>query len=98
MNRESLLLTDRYRLTMLQGDFDREMNETAVLEFLVRARPAGSTLLIDTYDTEEAARRLVSILPNPALQGASAGSEAIAAIRANAAFKRRLPASLSGRH
>ena len=37
MNSESsLLLTDLYQLTMLQGYFERGMNETAAFEFFVR--------------------------------------------------------------
>jgi nicotinate phosphoribosyltransferase len=33
---ESVLLTDLYQLTMLQGYFDQRMNETATFEFFVR--------------------------------------------------------------
>lgn len=36
----SLLLTDLYQLTMLQGYFDQKMEEEAVFEFLVRKLPA----------------------------------------------------------
>ena len=36
---ESLLLTDLYQLTMLQGYFDHDMDETAVFEFFVRKLP-----------------------------------------------------------
>ena len=36
---ESLLLTDLYQLTMLQGYVDRNMDETAVFEFFVRDMP-----------------------------------------------------------
>lgn len=35
----SALLTDLYQLTMLQGYFDREMEETAVFEFFIRKLP-----------------------------------------------------------
>ena len=35
----SLLLTDLYQLTMLQGYFEQGMNETAVFEFFVRDLP-----------------------------------------------------------
>lgn len=46
MNGESLLLTDLYQLTMLQGYFDRGMNGTAVFEFFVRQLPPGRNVLI----------------------------------------------------
>ncbi|WP_288129847.1 hypothetical protein, partial [Accumulibacter sp.] len=36
MNRESVLLTDLYQLTMLQAYYERGMNEVAVFEFFVR--------------------------------------------------------------
>ncbi len=47
MNSEtSLLLTDLYQLTMLQGYFERGMNETAAFEFFVRKlRPARGFLM-----------------------------------------------------
>ncbi|TAK06887.1 MAG: nicotinate phosphoribosyltransferase [Candidatus Manganitrophaceae bacterium] len=35
----SVLLTDLYQLTMLQGYFDEGMEETAVFEFFIRKRP-----------------------------------------------------------
>ena len=34
-----------------------------------RARPQGLTLLIDTYDTENAARKVVALAPRLAAQG-----------------------------
>lgn len=46
MNRTSLLLTDLYQLTMLQGYFEQGMNETAVFEFFVRKMPAQRNFLI----------------------------------------------------
>lgn len=47
MNGEtSLLLTDLYQLTMLQGYFERGMNETAVFEFFVRRLPHGRNFLL----------------------------------------------------
>ena len=46
MNRESLLLTDLYQLTMLQSYFEEGMNETAVFEFFVRKMPAQRNFLV----------------------------------------------------
>ncbi len=42
----SVLLTDLYQLTMLQGYFDRGMEETAVFEFFVRKLPPQRNFLI----------------------------------------------------
>jgi len=42
----SVLLTDLYQLTMLQGYFDQGMEETAVFEFFVRKLPPGRGFLI----------------------------------------------------
>lgn len=42
----SVLLTDLYQLTMLQGYFDQEMQETAVFEFFVRKLPEKRNFLI----------------------------------------------------
>lgn len=42
----SALLTDLYELTMLQGYFLNEMEETAVFEFFVRELPANRNFLI----------------------------------------------------
>lgn len=38
-------------------------DETAAFEAFARARPGGVTFLIDTYDTEEAARKIVGFAP-----------------------------------
>lgn len=47
MNSEnSLLLTDLYQVTMLQGYFERGMNETAVFEFFVRKLRPGRGFLM----------------------------------------------------
>ena len=47
MNSEtSLLLTDLYQLTMLQGYFERGMNETAAFEFFVRKLRPGRGFLV----------------------------------------------------
>ena len=37
----SILLTDLYQLTMLQGYFDQKMEATAVFEFFVNCRQAA---------------------------------------------------------
>jgi nicotinate phosphoribosyltransferase len=42
----SALLTDFYQLTMLQGYFDRGMNDTATFEFFVRRLPAQRNFLM----------------------------------------------------
>ena len=42
----SILLTDLYQLTMLQGYFDQGMEETAVFEFFVRKLPPRRNFLI----------------------------------------------------
>jgi nicotinate phosphoribosyltransferase len=42
----SVLLTDLYQLTMLQGYFDHGMEETAVFEFFVRKLPAHRNFLL----------------------------------------------------
>lgn len=60
--------------TMAHSYIEAHARESDAFENFARAHPAGSTLLIDTYDTEEAARRLVSILPKLARQGISVGS------------------------
>ncbi len=46
MNRESILLTDLYQLTMLQAYHEQGMNETAVFEFFIRKLPEGRKFLI----------------------------------------------------
>jgi nicotinate phosphoribosyltransferase len=43
---DSVLLTDLYQLTMLQGYFDQQMQETAVFEFFVRKLPAQRNFLL----------------------------------------------------
>ncbi len=45
-NENSLLLTDLYQLTMLQGYFEHGMNETAAFEFFVRKLRPGRGFLI----------------------------------------------------
>ncbi|HEY5994594.1 MAG TPA: nicotinate phosphoribosyltransferase [Gallionellaceae bacterium] len=47
MNSEtSLLLTDLYQLTMLQGYFERGMTQTAAFEFFARKLPRGRNFLV----------------------------------------------------
>ena len=43
---DSVLLTDLYQLTMLQGYFDRRMEKTAVFEFFVRKLPPKRNFFI----------------------------------------------------
>jgi nicotinate phosphoribosyltransferase len=43
---QSVLLSDLYQLTMLQGYFDRGMEETAVFEFFVRKLPPQRNFLV----------------------------------------------------
>ena len=42
----SVLLTDFYQLTMLQGYFEQQMFDTAVFEFFVRKLPRERNFLI----------------------------------------------------
>ena len=42
----SVLLTDLYQLTMLQGYFDQGMEDTAVFEFFVRKLPPQRNFLV----------------------------------------------------
>jgi len=42
----SVLLTDFYQLTMLQGYFDQGMEDTAVFEFFVRKLPVHRNFLL----------------------------------------------------
>ena len=46
-----VLLTDFYQLTMLQGYFDRGMEETAVFEFFVRKLPPRRGFLMAAWVT-----------------------------------------------
>jgi len=43
---DSILLTDLYQLTMMQGYFDQDMSEVAVFEFFVRKLPAERGFLV----------------------------------------------------
>lgn len=44
-------------------------DETAAFEAFARSRPENLTLLIDTYDTEEAARKIVALAPRLRAEG-----------------------------
>jgi nicotinate phosphoribosyltransferase len=44
-------------------------DETVAFEHFARSRPQGLVLLIDTYDTERAARRVVALAPRLAARG-----------------------------
>lgn len=60
--------------TMAHSYIEAHERESDAFESFIDAHPAGSTLLIDTYDTEEAARRLVSMLPQLAAKRLNVGS------------------------
>jgi nicotinate phosphoribosyltransferase len=49
--------------TMAHSFVQAHDDETAAFENFARARPEGVVLLIDTYDTEAAARKVVSLAP-----------------------------------
>jgi nicotinate phosphoribosyltransferase len=60
----SVLLTDLYQLTMLQGYFDQEMHDIAVFEFFVRKLPPQRNFLI-AAGLEQALRFLEEIRFTP---------------------------------
>jgi nicotinate phosphoribosyltransferase len=49
--------------TMAHSYIQAHDDEAAAFEVFARARPAGLTLLLDTYDTEAAARKVVALAP-----------------------------------
>jgi nicotinate phosphoribosyltransferase len=49
-------------------------DEAQAFEVFARARPEGLTLLIDTYDTEAAARKIVALAPRLQAAGIAVGS------------------------
>ena len=55
--------------TMAHSYVQAHDDEAAAFEAFARARPQDATLLIDTYDTERAARRVVALAPRLAAQG-----------------------------
>ncbi len=57
--------------TMAHSFVQAHDRESDALEHFARAFPGGSTMLIDTYDTEEAARHLVPLIHRLATEGAT---------------------------
>jgi nicotinate phosphoribosyltransferase len=55
--------------TMAHSFIEAHDNEAAAFEDFARARPDNLTLLIDTYDTEAAARKVVALAPKLKSQG-----------------------------
>ena len=55
--------------TMAHSYIEAHDNEATAFEHFARARPDDLTLLLDTYDTEAAARRVVVLAPKLAAQG-----------------------------
>ncbi|EXI65718.1 MAG: Nicotinate phosphoribosyltransferase pncB2 [Candidatus Accumulibacter adjunctus] len=55
--------------TMAHSYIEAHASESQAFENFVRSQPAGSTLLIDTYDTEQAARKLLALLPKLTAEG-----------------------------
>lgn len=55
--------------TMAHSYIQAHTSEAEAFESFARSQAAGSTLLIDTYDTEEAARKLLSLMPKLMHQG-----------------------------
>jgi nicotinate phosphoribosyltransferase len=55
--------------TMAHSFIEAFDSERAAFETFARARPNNLTLLLDTYDTERAAERVVALAPNLAMQG-----------------------------
>lgn len=59
--------------TMAHSYIQAHEHETDAFEDFTRSHPAGSTVLIDTYDTEAATRKLVSLAPKLAKEGIAIG-------------------------
>ena len=55
--------------TMAHSFIEAHDDEVAAFEDFARARPDGLTLLLDTYDTEAAARKVVALAPRLAAAG-----------------------------
>lgn len=55
--------------TMAHSFVEAYDTESAAFESFARSRPQGLTLLIDTYDTENAARKVVALAPQLAAMG-----------------------------
>jgi nicotinate phosphoribosyltransferase len=59
--------------TMAHSYIQAHDSEEVAFERFARARPEGLTLLLDTYDTEEAARKVVALAPKLLASGISIG-------------------------
>lgn len=57
--------------TMAHSFIQAHDDETAAFEHFARSRPEGLVLLIDTYDTEKAAAKVVALAPRLAREGIS---------------------------
>jgi len=55
--------------TMAHSFIQAYDDETAAFEYFAQSRPENLTLLIDTYDTEAAARKVVALAPRLTAQG-----------------------------
>jgi nicotinate phosphoribosyltransferase len=55
--------------TMAHSYVQAHADETSAFESFARSQPANAMLLIDTYDTEQAARKIVALAPKLAAQG-----------------------------
>lgn len=60
--------------TMAHSYVQAHVSESDAFLNFAGAHPSGATLLIDTYDTEDAAHRLVALLPRLAASGATVGA------------------------
>jgi nicotinate phosphoribosyltransferase len=60
--------------TMAHSYVQAQQGEAAAFESFARARPRGVTLLIDTYDTEAAARKVVALAPGLKADGINIGA------------------------
>jgi nicotinate phosphoribosyltransferase len=60
--------------TMAHSYIQAHDDELTAFEHFARARPKNLTLLIDTYDTEAAARKVVALAPRLAADGIKIGS------------------------
>jgi nicotinate phosphoribosyltransferase len=60
--------------TMAHSFIEAHDDEITAFERFARARPQGLTLLIDTYDTEAAARKVVALAPRLRAEGIEIGA------------------------
>jgi Nicotinate phosphoribosyltransferase (NAPRTase) N-terminal domain len=84
-SRSSALLTDLYQLTMLQGYFHEQMEETAVFEFFVRRLPPCRNFLVAAGLEQERRWMIPCCRPvlrmSPSLSYANRGRDVHAACR-----------------